>query len=255
MTAHDSAAPDGCGIDALHDHVVASMTLPETMDWIATLAVREVSGADFGVVLVPGQTRRSPETLAATDPVASGLVQVERSANSGPLLSTLATGTVNHLEQTTDLEGPWPEFRAASVQQGVLSVLAMPLEAAGSRIGALALYAEAAHAFPALRVAVATEFASAAAVVLTNAANYWASSSLNEQLAAALESRAVIDQAKGILMHTMLCGADEAFGLLVAQSKSENRKLREIAAELVAKRAGGPPPRLQQPAVDRGARR
>lgn len=61
-----------------------------------------------------------------------------------------------------------------------------------------------------------------------------------DQLQAALASRDVIGQAKGILMAAMRCTADEAFALLVKQSQAQNRKLAEIAAELAdrAYRAG-----------------
>jgi hypothetical protein len=55
-----------------------------------------------------------------------------------------------------------------------------------------------------------------------------------DQLRIALESRAVIEQAKGIVMATVRCDADAAFALLVEQSQHENRKLRDIARELAA---------------------
>jgi AmiR/NasT family two-component response regulator len=53
-------------------------------------------------------------------------------------------------------------------------------------------------------------------------------------LAGKLEHRAVIEQAKGVIMHTMNCGPDAAFAVLVAQSQRENRKLHDIATEMAA---------------------
>ncbi len=67
-------------------------------------------------------------------------------------------------------------------------------------------------------------------------------SALREEVAGlrrALMTRAVIEQAKGVLMATSGCSADEAFELLRRQSQHENRKLREIASELVERAAGG----------------
>ena len=61
-------------------------------------------------------------------------------------------------------------------------------------------------------------------------------------LRAALESRATIEQAKGIVMATMHCTADEAFDLLKQQSQYENRKLREIARDLVISTSRRPIP-------------
>ena len=227
------------GLDALHDHVVARMSLPETIDWVATLAVEQVAGTEFAVIAMLYPDRHLPGPARATDPLAMDLFQSERAAADGPLLNTLATGTLHQVEQTTDPNGPWPEFCAASAEQGVLSILTLPLEVAGARIGGLGLYSEATNAYPTSRVDTAIEFAAAAAIVLTNAADFWAAAALGEQLAAALTSRAAIDQAKGILMHTVRCGPDEAFNLLVEQSKSENRKVRDIATELVAQTAAG----------------
>jgi hypothetical protein len=61
-------------------------------------------------------------------------------------------------------------------------------------------------------------------------------------LRVALESRDVIGQAKGIIMASTGCNADEAFALLVAQSQAENRKVIAIATSLVARRSGSPKP-------------
>ena len=55
-----------------------------------------------------------------------------------------------------------------------------------------------------------------------------------EQLHKAMETRAVIEQAKGVIMHSMGCSADAAFAVLVAASQRENRKLHDIAATIAA---------------------
>ena len=59
-----------------------------------------------------------------------------------------------------------------------------------------------------------------------------------EGLHEAMEHRAVIEQAKGVLMHSMSCSADAAFAVLIAASQRENRKLRDIAAEIAAAQDG-----------------
>lgn len=62
-----------------------------------------------------------------------------------------------------------------------------------------------------------------------------------EGLNTAAETRGVIEQAKGVIMRTVQCGPDAAFAVLVAQSQHQNRKLRDIAAELVAMQDHQPP--------------
>jgi AmiR/NasT family two-component response regulator len=54
-----------------------------------------------------------------------------------------------------------------------------------------------------------------------------------EGLHTAMEHRAAIEQAKGVIMNAMGCGPDAAFAVLIAQSQNQNRKLRDIAAEIV----------------------
>jgi AmiR/NasT family two-component response regulator len=83
------------------------------------------------------------------------------------------------------------------------------------------------------------ELAAAASIVLANASAYWAALELSEQLNDAMRSRAVIEQAKGVIMATAGCNADAAFDLLREQSQSENRKLRDIAQDIVIRQDRG----------------
>ncbi len=70
---------------------------------------------------------------------------------------------------------------------------------------------------------------------MINAALYETASQLAEGLQKAMASRATIEQAKGILIGTAHCTPEAAFAVLVKQSQHENRKLRDVAAELVAR--------------------
>lgn len=105
-------------------------------------------------------------------------------------------------------------------------------------IGVLNVYAEAPDAFDEVSIRIAQLFAEPAAVTLADARAYTEKSRLAEQLAEAMASRASIEQAKGILMVRYGIPPDEAFGRLVVASQHRNRKLREIAAELVAAYSG-----------------
>jgi len=69
--------------------------------------------------------------------------------------------------------------------------------------------------------------------VLANADAYWTARARSEQLEEALGSRAEIEQAKGIIVGALRCTPDEAFDTLVRQSQQQNRKLRDVAAEIV----------------------
>ena len=86
----------------------------------------------------------------------------------------------------------------------------------------------------------ASTFARQAGFVLANAQAYWDARTLNENLAAAMETRSTIEQAKGIIMAAQRVSADEAFATLIAQSQHENIKLRDIATRIVTNAARRP---------------
>ena len=100
-------------------------------------------------------------------------------------------------------------------------------------IAAINLYSREVNAFTDADMALAEEIAAVAAVAVTNATLYESAAELAAGLEQAMKSRATIEQAKGIIMATSRCPPDEAFSLLVKASQRENRKLREIAAEIV----------------------
>ncbi len=133
----------------------------------------------------------------------------------------------------------WGPFSEAASANGIRSTLSLPLVANHEGMGALNLYSRIPNAFSDEDVDVGSQFASQAAIVLANAQAYWDAHQLSQDLATAMKSRAAIEQAKGILMGAQRCNADEAFQILVRVSQRENRKLREVAEDLVN--------RVQQP--------
>jgi GAF domain-containing protein len=116
---------------------------------------------------------------------------------------------------------------------GARSSLSLPLPVQDEAIGALNVYAAVPNAFDEAAARLGQEFAAYAAVAVANAVSFSTAADAARNLQAAMENRAVIEQAKGILIATTGCDAESAFRLLVQQSQHENRKLREIAIELV----------------------
>jgi GAF domain-containing protein len=98
---------------------------------------------------------------------------------------------------------------------------------------ALNVYGVDAESFDADAIDLASTFAAYAGVALANMHLYEAQGRVAEQLQTAMASRAVIEQAKGILMGARRCSPEEAFDILVRLSQDSNRKLREVAQALV----------------------
>jgi len=119
----------------------------------------------------------------------------------------------------------------------VQSSLSLPLVVGDESVGALNLYSRTPSGFTEEDESTGSTLASTAAIVLVNASAYWQAADLSDQLAQAMQSRAVIEQAKGILMaRSPHMGADEAFDVLRKASQRENVKLRDIAQRIVDRR-------------------
>jgi AmiR/NasT family two-component response regulator len=106
--------------------------------------------------------------------------------------------------------------------------------------GALNVYARTPGAFDDEAIVVGQTFAGYAAVALANADLYHTTQTLTQQLQAAMASRAVIEQAKGIIMGEQRCTPDAAFRILSKVSQDSNRKVRDVAAALVARATPAP---------------
>ena len=127
----------------------------------------------------------------------------------------------------------WPAFTERAILAGVRSVWSLPLKVRDRTTGALNLYAMGGEAWPATSQRLAHDLASQAAVVLANAAALMGAELTNEHLRVALETRDMIGQAKGILMARQGVSGDQAFDVLRRASQRTNRKLRDVATDVI----------------------
>ncbi len=126
----------------------------------------------------------------------------------------------------------WPEFTRSARAAGVASYLAVPLAIDEKFAGSLNLYSKQRHGFGDFDVALLRLYVTAACAAIANARRYAEARRLAGQLTQALDSRAVIDQARGMLMERRGINAEDAFGELIRESQNTNTKLREVAARL-----------------------
>lgn len=220
--------------DSLHLASVDSEALDETLTRVVKLAVQELPGCDMaGITLIRGG---QPVTAAFTDAEAPEIDVAQYTTGVGPCLDAFRRGEIFRIDNMKT-EKRWASFTAVAAKHGIVSTLSLPLKVNQDRVGALNLYSRSAHAF--LEDDTPLLFASHAAVVLANAQAYWAAHTLTAQLETALTSRAVIEQAKGILMARNGISPDEAFNRLAADSQQTNVKLRDVARALVDSAIGG----------------
>jgi GAF domain-containing protein len=206
-------------------------TVDGVLQTVADLAQRAIPGAEeVSVTLVRG---RHPSTAAYTGPLALTLDEWQYQHHQGPCLQAAAEhDTVSVTDLTTDRR--WPDWLAQARTAGVRSSLSLGLPVQETITGALNIYATTTHAFDEDAILVGKTFAGYAAVALANAQLYDTTADLAEHMRKAMEHRAVIEQAKGIIMHERHCTADEAFTILSRISQDANRKVRDVAAAIVA---------------------
>lgn len=221
--------PVGAGIDALAHFFVGDGTLRDTLTLVAELS-RDAMSADMAgiTMLLDGR----PATGVFTDPTANDIDQRQyESAGQGPCVDAFRQQMVFRIVDT-GIDHRWPEFTAAAAAAGIRSTLSLPLTRSGEPLGALNLYSRSLDAFAADSKQAET-LALQAAIVLSNAHAYHDSRELNENLNQAMTSRRIIDYAIGLVMSPGGRSPEDAFQVLVRASQRENRKLRDVAADLV----------------------
>jgi GAF domain-containing protein len=211
-------------------------SLDGVLQLVARLAQRTIPGADeVSVTLVRGS---QAHTAVFTGDLALALDESQYELGHGPCLDASVTAaTLSVPEMSNEIR--WPDWAARARRAGVHSSLAIGLPVHETVTGALNVYATQPEAFDDEAVTVGQTYAGYAAVALANAHLYNTTATLAEHMRTAMESRAVIEQAKGIIMGDQRCTADEAFRILTRMSQDTNHKLRDVAATIVT-RAGNP---------------
>lgn len=218
--------------------MIETTSLTDLLDDACRLATSVLNPpASCGITLRQDQT---PHTVANSDQRAAQMDEVQYGQGEGPCLESIRTGQITVV---TDLatEERWGSYPSHVLGYGARSSLSLPLTVNGDTRGALNLYATTPDAFGAAEQQRAQIFATQASAALTIAVRQAEHAQLTTQLREALASRAVIDQALGILMAREHASRDDAFALLRNTSQRQNRKLRDVAHEIVETITGQPP--------------
>ncbi len=210
--------------------VLSAQPLGATLGLIARIAVDELPGIDEASITLIERDR--PQSVAFHGPHAVQLDERQYESGYGPCIHAAATGTTIAIDDMAG-ETAYPDFAAQAVACGIKHSLAIALPVTlPGRTAALNLYGSNAPLDQAGRD-LAHSFAGYAAVALTNAAVLDGALAEVQQMQAAMASRAVIEQAKGIIMAKRGCTPEEAFDALRQVSNDSNLKLRDIAVDLV----------------------
>jgi transcriptional regulator with GAF, ATPase, and Fis domain len=203
---------------------------------VAELARQTLPAAAAASVTLVSASRAY--TVAFAGQLASDLDETQYQEGYGPCLEIAqSSGTVIVADMAAETR--WPTFAAQALGAGVRASLSVALPLQEAVLGALNIYATEPGVFDEDAVELARTFAGYAAVAIANVHLYEVTATLAENMRRAMETRAVIEQAKGIIVAQQHCTPERAFELLTRLSQTTHRKLRDCAADLVSRTANG----------------
>jgi GAF domain-containing protein len=211
--------------------LLSEATVAGLLDVIVNVAASAVAGVDGASVSLLIADGTQFETSNASSELIRDIDEAQYEEREGPCVEAIRTGRETTFSPEDD---HWPAFTERATQAGVRSVWSLPLKVRDRTTGALNLYAMGGDAWAATSQRLARDLASQAAVVLANAAALMGAELTNEHLRVALETRDMIGQAKGILMARQGISGDQAFDVLRRASQRANRKLRDVAADVIS---------------------
>jgi hypothetical protein len=215
----------------LADTLVTDFDVVDFLTVLAHRCVELLDASEAGVVLA--DERGSLHSVASSHESARLLDLFEIQNQEGPCLDCYRTGeqVINVSLAPSDYR--WPGFAGEARRLGFTTVHALPMRLRGQVIGAVNMFAANAATLTPPEVEVGQALADVATVGLLQERSIREARLLNEQLQAALNSRVVIEQAKGMLAERRLVEMDAAFEILRSYARNSNRKLSDVAHALV----------------------
>ena len=212
--------------------VLVDRTLSEVLTDIVAIAARGIPGAEATSITLLRAEKAF--TVAHFGEMALAADELQYEHGYGPCMDAGRGGVLLRVDDMRT-EQRWPDYVAHVITSTpVRSSLSVPLPYQGSSIGALNIYSTQPNAFASSEsLRAGTDVAEVIAVAVANADAHAQLFDQARNMRVAMESRAVIEQAKGVLMAQRHVDAEQAFEILRDASQRYNRKLREIAAGIV----------------------
>jgi transcriptional regulator with GAF, ATPase, and Fis domain len=225
----------------LADTMVADFDVIDFLHMLTDRSVRLLAASAAGVVLADP---RGELRVAAASSEAAELVELFQIQNDeGPCLDCFRTGQPVSATGLSTRDRRWPRFAAAAAQAGFDAVEALPMRLRDQVIGALNLFRAGSGPFDPADLRVGQALADVATIGLLQERYVRRSEAVAEQLQGALNSRVVIEQAKGKLAERLSIDMDRAFGLLRDYARNSNQQLTDVARSFVdSASADFPPP-------------
>lgn len=215
----------------LADTMVEEFDVIEFLHRLAERCAELLDCAEAGLLLADaaGLLR----VMASSSERAEALELLQSQNEEGPCFECYLRGRAVFSEDLTADEGRWPTFAPAAVQRGFRSVQALPMRVRGETVGAMNLFRAESGRLGEADLALGQGMADIAAIALLQERSVRESRGVIAELQGALNSRVIIEQAKGILAESAQIDVEAAFLRLRTHARDQNRRLSDVARDLV----------------------
>ena len=218
----------------LADTLVADYDVVDLLQMLVD-SCRDLLGATEAGILLADDTGEL-EVVASTSESSRLVEMMQLGAEAGPCVESYYTGQPVFVPDIDAAPPEWARFRESAIEQGFGAVYALPLRLRETTIGSLNLFQNSAGLMDDDDVIAARAFADVATIGILHERSLRESNVVQEQLQNALNSRILIEQAKGVVAHQHTVSVDEAFALLRGYARTNQRGIAEVAADIVGRR-------------------
>jgi GAF domain-containing protein len=216
------------------DTLVDDFDVVDFLDRLTEHAVAVSAAAAAGLMLSDHDNRL--QLMAATDENARSVELFQLQNSDGPCLDAFRLGEPVVNADLAHAGARWPLFAPRAIEAGFRSVHAFPMRLRDQTIGALNLFGSEDHRFAPDEMRVVQALADIATIGLLQQRSIADAANLTAQLQAALNSRIVIEQAKGAFAQLHDVTVDEAFRRLRQEARTSRRKLTDVCTDVLESR-------------------
>lgn len=218
------------------DTLVADYDIVDLLHTLVGRVTQILDAKDAGILLPNGHG--ALEVIASTSERSHliGLLQLD--AAEGPCVDAFDTGKIVAVENIAATYARYPTFATDAAAVGYQSMYAIPMRLRDETIGSLNLFSDRTGPMDAQDTAVARSLADVATIGILQERAIRQADIARDQLQHALNSRVLIEQAKGVLSQTENLTMDEAFVLLRNRARQSGRRLTSVAEEVIGAASG-----------------
>lgn len=214
----------------LADTLVADYDVVDLLDTLVNVCADVLAAEAAGLLLAGGDGRLS---VVASTSEGSQLVELMQLHDGGPCVDCYHSGKSVHVTDFRDVRDKWPGFVETAEEHGYHSMHAVPLRLRGTTLGALGMFRTETGELSDQDASVAQALADVATIGILHERAVRENETARQQLQGALDSRVLIEQAKGVIAHQKSVDMDVAFKTLRDYARSHGQLLRSVAEKVV----------------------